>query len=178
MAHTSCKTPTKSAQFLIVKVEDFIERIKEVQDNILTLAQDLLVDKKSGLNNQLLKMDAALPRFFRDHREDLIDKKHGIINQAKILIKDKAQLLTQHLKNLNNSLSLIFKDSKDDLNHIDERIKLLNPKNILKRGYSITYKDKKALKSIKEIKEGDLLNTVLYDGNVISKVKGKERKDG
>ncbi|MCF7874202.1 MAG: exodeoxyribonuclease VII large subunit, partial [Candidatus Omnitrophica bacterium] len=64
-------------------------------------------------------------------------------------------------------------DSKNYLSHIDEKIKLLNPKNILKRGYSVTYLKDKAVKSINDLEIGDKIKTVFYKGWVESNVKDK-----
>jgi exodeoxyribonuclease VII large subunit len=49
----------------------------------------------------------------------------------------------------------------------------LNPVNVLKRGYSITYNNGKAVKSISDAEVGDSLRTVLYKGELISKVERK-----
>lgn len=56
-----------------------------------------------------------------------------------------------------------------------KRIEALNPKGVLKRGYSIlTDKSGKVISSIKEVKINDTIITQLSDGQVISEV--KERK--
>ena len=49
-------------------------------------------------------------------------------------------------------------------------LELLNPLNILSRGYSITYFNDKALKSIKKINKEDILNIRLKDGFIETKV--------
>ena len=56
-----------------------------------------------------------------------------------------------------------------DKNIID-KLELLNPLNILSRGYSITYLDNKALKSVKEVKKDYILKVKLYDGMLEAKV--------
>ena len=45
-----------------------------------------------------------------------------------------------------------------------EKLELVNPLSTLKRGYSITYKDGKALTDIKNIKAKDSLTIRLYNG--------------
>jgi exodeoxyribonuclease VII large subunit len=52
---------------------------------------------------------------------------------------------------------------------------LVDPQNILKRGYSLTMMNGKILKSIQLVKVGDLLETRLSDGIVESKVEKIEK---
>jgi exodeoxyribonuclease VII large subunit len=61
--------------------------------------------------------------------------------------------------------------------YTEEKIQLLNPKNILKRGYSITFKNGKAVKTTDEVEENDFIRTVLYKGNLFSQVKKRESQN-
>ena len=57
------------------------------------------------------------------------------------------------------------------LNNFEQQLISLSPKEILKRGYSITYNEKgKIIKSSKKLAGGDRLVTQLNDGKVQSKV--------
>ena len=47
--------------------------------------------------------------------------------------------------------------------------------NILKRGYSITLLNGKTVKSIAQVKSGDLINTIVFEGNIISIVKSTKK---
>jgi len=47
---------------------------------------------------------------------------------------------------------------------------LLNPKNVLNRGYSLTLKEGKIIKSANLLKVNDEMETRFADGNVKSKV--------
>ena len=73
---------------------------------------------------------------------------------------------------------VLFKKSYDAVQYIESKIKILNPSNILRRGYSITLKDSKPLKYIDDVKIGDLIKTVVFKGSLISRVKVKESRDG
>ena len=64
----------------------------------------------------------------------------------------------------------LYKDKIIDLKNIIDKLELLNPLNILSRGYSITYFNDKALKSIKGISKDTILNIRLKDGFIETKV--------
>jgi len=56
------------------------------------------------------------------------------------------------------------------------KLELLNPLSIMKKGYSVTKKDGKILKSVADIKKQDQLDILLNDGSVIATV-NEVRKD-
>ena len=59
---------------------------------------------------------------------------------------------------------------KEKLEGIEKNVRILDPINILKRGFSITLYNGKALKSYTEVKPADMITTVLADGKVESEV--------
>lgn len=54
------------------------------------------------------------------------------------------------------------------LQGVEKQVKLLSPENVLKRGYSITLLNGKALKNPQEAKTGDRLTTLLAEGSLES----------
>jgi exodeoxyribonuclease VII large subunit len=51
---------------------------------------------------------------------------------------------------------------------MEKYINVLNPQNVLNKGYSITYLNGKVLKNKNDIKKGDCLITKLSEGEVRS----------
>ena len=56
------------------------------------------------------------------------------------------------------------------LTYLETRLKLLKPENVLKRGYSITRFNGKALKDAEEVQAGGTLVTVLSRGKIESTI--------
>ena len=55
------------------------------------------------------------------------------------------------------------------LNHLD-------PQNVLKRGYSITLANGKAVKSVDDVQPGDLIKTLVADGTLESNFLSSKKK--
>ena len=72
---------------------------------------------------------------------------------------------------LNSRLNHFFQQKKAQLNLHEKTNSLLNPENILKKGYSITYCNGKVLKDAKDLKSGDQISTKLDQGTVESVVR-------
>jgi len=73
---------------------------------------------------------------------------------------------------LSTSKKRLIKEA-DRLQMNNNSVRLLNPENVLKRGFTLTLKDGKIIKSVKQVKSGDELETRFADGNVKSKVNKK-----
>ena len=69
--------------------------------------------------------------------------------------------------------SLKVNQEKLQLENLQRNIQILDPINILKRGFSITRLNGKAVKESAEVTEGDNLETQLYNGKISSIIKNK-----
>jgi len=61
--------------------------------------------------------------------------------------------------------------SKKDVENLERHIELMKPVNVLKRGYSITSINGKVVQKVDDVKKGDLLKTVVSDGQITSVAK-------
>ena len=82
---------------------------------------------------------------------------NDFLNILQIKIKNSAE------NNLNNE--------KHQLKQTEEFIKWNNPQTIINKGFSLTLKDGKIVKSAKQLQKGDLITTLLSDGKKESIVK-------
>jgi exodeoxyribonuclease VII large subunit len=56
------------------------------------------------------------------------------------------------------------------LSGTEKSISRLNPKEVMRRGYSVTLHEGRAVKSMSQLNAGDTLNTLVFEGNIISTV--------
>ncbi|NLA33521.1 MAG: exodeoxyribonuclease VII large subunit [Tenericutes bacterium] len=82
----------------------------------------------------------------------------------------KEQTFANILDKLYNNVLKIIELKKYQYNNINSKLEVLNPQLTLKRGYSITKLNNKIITSINEIKQDDLLNIKVFDGNIKAKV--------
>jgi exodeoxyribonuclease VII large subunit len=97
-----------------------------------------------------------------------------VVNES--ILKQKAVLV--HLKDLvkGNSKKMIFRE-QERIHFNENTIRLINPENILKRGYTLTLKDGKIIKSTKQININEEIETRFADGTVNSKIVKKDSYD-
>jgi exodeoxyribonuclease VII large subunit len=57
---------------------------------------------------------------------------------------------------------------------LESKLQLLNPENVLQRGYSITSLNGRIVKDIGQVKHGDLIHTQLSEGTLSSRIIDKK----
>ena len=88
----------------------------------------------------------------------------------------KKQSSLQHIQDmlLSETSKKIYKE-QERLKRSENTVRLLNPDNVLKRGFTLTLKDGKIVKSANDLNIGDELSTRFADGNVQSKITNKNK---
>ena len=148
VAHLGLKTPTAVAEFLVDQLLAFEFHLSELLERL-----------SSSVRNRVQSHLSRLER----HQMDLIHLSRGMIQR-------EAEQLEQGEAHLRRDLRMFLERKKDALSQLGKRCELVDPRNILKRGYSMTLHEGKTISSVKQIKAGDLLETRLYEGSIISKV--------
>ncbi len=110
-----------------------------------------------------------------------VDKREleNFFSQSKLLmeqalydsLEDKKEEIDELKDELTDSLKELVKHYSDELDKYSKQLEILNPKSILSRGYSISLDDKgKPIKNVKNIKSGQVVQTILEDGSFESEV--------
>ena len=102
-----------------------------------------------------------------------------IIEKLNNLLKIKLDKNFDKLEHLKNSYilknpNMLYNEKKKELGNIIEKLELVNPLKVLKRGYSVTYKENKIINSIKNLKINDTLKIKLSDGYIYTKIEKME----
>ncbi len=174
VANTSCKTPTKAAQFIVEKVNDVMKQLEYASEVLSKKSQEIIDSKRKELHNISVKLESSAIRYFRDHRESLLEKKHNMTGAVKLSLNKEKDNLKTYFDALKSDSQSAIRQSNDFIRYAKEKVRILDPANTLKRGYSITLKNGKAIRGIDDIDEKDQIKTLFYKGAVLSIVTNKE----
>ena len=100
-----------------------------------------------------------------------------IERNSKDLILSNGQKIQQSIEKLLEKSALLLKNENNEVNSIERSVNNMNPKNVLKRGYSITLLNAKAIRSYKQVKQGDTIDTIVIDGNILSNVETTNKSE-
>ncbi|MFP4288464.1 MAG: exodeoxyribonuclease VII large subunit [Bacteroidales bacterium] len=107
---------------------------------------------------------------FRDFEKRVLNNSEKLQSRTKHLLNFQKQKIVYLNEKLQESTVKKFTLEKNKLTNIQNSLRLLDPSNVLKRGYSITSVNGKSITNASEIKEDDILETQFYKGTKYSKV--------
>lgn len=142
------KTPTAVADYLINCVCEFSALLDEKKNAIVSGAEELL----SVSREKLRRIKSYLP-----------------LQANQLIEKNKSTLHIMQL-NLKNEIQRYITTKKTGLEGKKEFFKLSSPDYILEKGYSITLKNGKSIKSSDNLKSGDEIETIFHKGKTKSVV--------
>lgn len=167
-----------------------VKLFKSVTGNVL------LADKNEVLNLSRA-VDQYAGYFFRRQREQLTVLKQNVVRSAGVYCKEKRQDVKQfavtakkdivsqinHRKMILSQLGdklrfhglLACKDRMSELKSMEKNVNNMSPQAVLKRGYSITLLNGKAVHTVSSVVAGDTVETVLSDGRIVSIVKSSDK---
>lgn len=150
VADLRAPTPSAAAELAVPNIID-------VKENIEVLKNRYKVSLKKRIELMKLRyINCMSKRVFKDPLQN---------------INEKRILLDNQIKEMDNSISNILSNKKSNFEKIITKLDALSPLKTLIRGYSITEKDGKIVKSIKEVDKGDLIEIKFSDGSRSAEVK-------
>src|SRR5690625_7290027 len=90
--------------------------------------------------------------------------------KIKNLIKENKFYLDQNSEQIKKDAQQLLKYQKQKLDSLEKNVEILDPKNVLKRGFSITKFNGKSIKNPKDLEIGQSVETILYEGEFTSKI--------
>ena len=193
VSNIRAETPTAAAEIVSEGASKLKEYLDFMSDSLnkkmhilvnsfkekINFLRKLLRSPKQKIQDQYLKLDhkseqlnLTFKKFIQRKQDGLEKEKLKLIFNSPKNIKDKGQdKLKEINKMIHKQLTSLLYSLNLKLNNFEQQLISLSPKEILKRGYSITYNEKgKIIKSSKKLAGGDRLVTQLSDGKVQSKV--------
>jgi len=196
VSHTSLKTPTAVAEFIIDRISIFDQRLDEATENLRHFAIDYLSAENNKLQSLSNRLIPLVQRLLHNESKklELAGQKVSLITKS--ILHDKNIQLNQYQLDLGIILKSMFKSKKKDLklfvqklqNHekhqisrhklkleyLENSLSHFNPINVLKKGYSITKINGKTITDSSKVKTEEILETVLYKGKLLSRVEGRD----
>ncbi len=189
-------TPTEVAYFILSQFQDFDRKITDCQQLLQQSAVNLLKEARQRVSEQqqqlrlvtselisretqrLAKSQSVVQLYgtqmVADNRNRLSIVSNALQSSARDLLSSQRQQCGVMQEKCHLFAKQLLTGEQRELLHLEQQLRLLNPSNILKRGFSITLVNGKPLLRAGDVRPDDLLTTQLYDGSLTSKVMPKE----
>jgi exodeoxyribonuclease VII large subunit len=192
VAYRSLKTPTAVADFLIECMNNTEISLIEMSKKIIEKSRFILEESKIHIDSSRLKLIPVARMLISEFKEELsgilidmintgkeyimragllpVNHKSRLISGARSSMSARGTLLTGKKQSLINHSKNCLNNMNNKVGRFDGSLKILDPENVLKRGYTITSLSGKIIKKRAQLKKDDMIDTRFSDGSVSSKV--------
>ena len=194
IAHTSCKTPTAVAEALVQRIQELVVMLKTAGDQLQNIidrrvaTQEQLMQRNipgaimgfrkqcrlvsTQLDKSILGARSSFERVFITEEANIKGKVQRLHDRSAWLLDTKQESFEERCNRLQLSRYLhIVADKQASLDNRGKHLDAMLPGQVLKRGYTITRDNRgQVMKSVRQIKEDDSIETQFTDGTATSVV--------
>jgi exodeoxyribonuclease VII large subunit len=197
VAFQALKTPTAVADFIIESVAEAENHINEISSEIIESSRLILEDNRNMIESYRLNLIPAARLMLSGQKEMLSVRIIEMINFGKdyilragllpanqksrlisatgtLSLARKSEIERSRIDLMNFTLNLLGK-MKTSTSGLFNTLKILDPENVLRRGYTITIKNGEIIKSINQLTEEEIIDTQFSDGRARSKVMERQK---
>lgn len=196
VANTAASTPSELADLLMDRFESFSTmlahaaqslsksrliwqsqklRVFDMQQRLPLLAQRMLNQHQGTFLHQLSQLKYAARQQERLEMSRLNAVESRLQLHTQLLFNANKQLLTQQLEQLKQQTHIRLKNQQNQLASAETNIRLLDPQQLLKRGYSMSFHNGKLISRIDQIQKGAEIVTRFHDGEATSIVSSTKK---
>lgn len=168
----SINTNIVTNEFLKVYQKKIIQQSETIRGSTFNFIHNM----EMKVSNQEKNLSSSVKQSLRYVREYINFLKEKIEFQKikKILFRIMSEVIKKE-KALGDSVKKNIKSKKEKIKAYEAVIKIADPLNTLKRGFSITKtKSGSVIRSLKDTKIGEKLVTIIFDGKITSDITKKE----
>ena len=192
VSHINAITPTKLADFLLQKFHNAAVPVLRAEEVVTAISGRILADKGVQLETEMRRFTMATGKrlLHDDHllkhaAESLRSRSAFRLQASRMRVSDYATGLDRAFRSLvaseKTDLARVSDGFGKDLNQFlksqelalisaERQVENMDPRNVLRRGFSITLRDGKAVRDSAALSVGEHLTTVLYDGSITSTI--------
>lgn len=199
ISYKNAITPTQLADFFIQRFHDFAVPLQRLADKTHQLSVEMIRFQHKELNylagsfkssTQILiqshrfknaQIGIALKHANKmsiyNHQQKLLSQFQILNSQSKWAVLMYRQSIFEQEKRLVHAPKLLSQHTQT-LAQLEKAVQLLDPTNLLKRGYSFATLNGKAIQSVSQLKKGDVIESHFADGtskSIIQSTKKYER---
>ncbi|MEN9400871.1 MAG: hypothetical protein RL632_1974 [Bacteroidota bacterium] len=192
VAFRNAITPTELADFLLEAFDAFAVPVSNAREQILAGSKQLLENSQLRFGNETRLFRNAVRRCGEAHKNSLHKLSDAYRSSAQGMVQRHRQLMDFSNKELTRAARLVIEQGKEGVKRVPDTLKqrsnlalanalnlvqqkenlvrLMDPVNVLRRGYSITTVNGHTVNAASELEEGTVIKTQAFDVEIESTV--------
>ena len=190
------KTPTAAAAFLIECFNEVDRVLEDAKETLVRETRRILQEERTRQVVRITEFKQFTRLFLEGQANNLtlssqrvehasrlfVQNRINGLNQLKMRVEGKVGALFERQRNrlgdmqktMVHKTTELFTANSYFLELVETKMKYVDPKNILEKGFSITRVNGKAVRETNRVKKGDVLETELFKGVIRSEIKDIE----
>ena len=171
VAHTCMKTPTAAAAMLVDTVDAYCERLARISHRVSLRARSACTLARRDLANASLRLTRGAPVALAREQGTLDGHRRRAVDAGRRRTREASARAALHRRTLGAAATRGMRTAGTRLDGADARLRALDPRRVLERGYTITRTNNgKVLRAATDVGVGDTLVTETAGGDVHSRV--------
>jgi exodeoxyribonuclease VII large subunit len=170
VAYRNAITPTKLAEFLVLTFREFDLEIEQLTKQLSLESERLLVMKNQKLVAQANGLTQVVQRRVRTAKERFLSLQFQVQHQSRSQLTKHQQSIENQETRLKPQVLFFLDKEVQKVQQLEEKVQFLDPIHVLKRGYSITRINGKAIDEHALIEIDTEIETQTIQGIISAKV--------
>lgn len=169
-------TPTAVANYLSRNFVKAYDKVVLCERKIENAFRERIYETKSEINVIIESINQSFDQIIKIYRIGEEKIKRVIMNSS-ILLQNKEERIYAIKNNIFSQFKNTLNDVRNTINREEKIVFANDPKRQLKMGYAIMKVEGKIIKSVKNLDEGGLIESILSDGEVVSIIKNIKKNE-
>jgi len=175
VAYRNAITPTKLAEFLVLTFREFDLEVQQLAQYILLESNRFLNVKRQSLIALANGMHQGVQKRVQNAKERFMSVQFQVQHQTRNQLSIHHQVLQNQETRLKPQVLFLLDKEVQKVTQIEEKVQFLDPIHVLKRGYSITRINGKAIDEKSTIDIDTHIETETIQGTISAKVTSVSR---
>ena len=166
---------------LLLKPKSYLEaqkhQVSDLERDIRSNTKDLLHERQRYLQELSVCVEGKSQRYLHLKEHELNHLVHCVETEAKDKLKKEQLQFAKYSDKLQYGAQKKLQTEKHRINLTEMSIEANNPEKLLLRGYTLTLINGMIIKSIDQVKNGDVVETRMKDGTLHSMVVNIDKDD-
>lgn len=170
VAAVRCKTPTAVAAYINDTLRNTLALTTQLVDRAARYCSDAIHGEKRRLDSIETSLPSRASNCLLKARMNLNNLCQRVAKDAAAKVAGERTTISRLALRSENGAKTVVSNARLRLQRLDDMSRLLSPDNTLRRGYSITRVNGKAVRDASLLHPGDTITTTLANGTLTSKI--------
>lgn len=170
-------TPTELADFLLQQFHNVSVPLHDAEATIVERSIRLLQEESTRFDHTVKYFKSVTTNYLQGRSHEVQHLRTALSQYSNFLLQ-KAKLNSDNAaSDLKRGVGAFYKEQQSQIQNIERQVSILDPINVLRRGFSITTVNGKTVKQTSMVSAGEEIITQLADGKIISEVKSSQSEE-